>query len=256
MNSSPEIEQAARRYEPVASDFTGRVILVTGATGGFGRPLSTALVDLGATVILHGRSARKLDALHDELLDRGPETSVAELDLERAQGDEYLSLTEAIEERFGRLDGLVHNAAILGDRSPIEHYDIGTWQRVLHVNVTAPFILTRCLLPLLKRSSDASIVATSSGVGNHARAHWGAYCVSKYGLEALALLIADENDVSQVRSNIVNPGKARTSMRRSAYPGEDPDSLPIPASLVGPFLYFLGTASRGITGARVDVQTY
>ena len=149
MNNSPEIEQIARTYRPAPQDFAGRVIFVTGSTQGIGRALAEALVRLGARVILHGRSARKLDALHGSLLDQGPETGVAQLDLERAQGDEYLHLTEQIETRYGRLDGLVHNAALLGERSPIEHYDIGVWQRVLHVNVTAPFILTRCLLPLL-----------------------------------------------------------------------------------------------------------
>lgn len=256
MTDQEEIQRKARKYEPTASDFAERVILVTGATGGIGRALSTALVDLGARVILHGRNERRLDALHKELLDRGPETTAAVLDLERAQGEGYMALANAIEERYGRLDGLAHNAALLGDRSPIEHYDIGTWQRVLHVNVTAPFILTRCLLPLLKQSEDAALVSTSSGVGNHARAHWGAYCVSKFGLEAFTQIFASENDRTPIRANIVNPGKARTSMRRRAFPGENPDSVPDPATLVGPFLYFLGAASRGITGARVDAQTY
>ena len=251
-----QIETNARRYEPAAEHFEGRTIMVTGATGGIGRALAIALVELGATVILHGRNARKLDGLHSELLGRGPETTVAPLDLERAQGDDYIALSDAIEERYGRLDGLVHNASVLGDRSPIAHYDIGLWQRVMHVNTTAPFILTRCLLPLLEAANDASIIATSSGVGNHARAHWGAYCVSKFGLEALAGILAEENENGTIRCNIVNPGRTKTSMRRKAYPGEDPDTLPEPTTVLAPFLFLLGSASRGITGARIDVQDY
>lgn len=256
MDESQATETAAREYVPHPDHFRDRVIMVTGATSGLGRAIALALVEVGATVILHGRNARKLDAMYRELLDKGPETTVAQLDLERAQGDAYMQLTDAIEARYGRLDGLVHNAGLLGDRSPIEHYDIGLWQRVLHVNLTAPFILTRCLLPLLHRSKDASVIATTSGVGNHVRAHWGAYCVSKFGLEAFAGLVAVENDRSTIRCNIVNPGKVRTQMRRKAYPGEDPATVPLPSEMVGPFLYLLGDAGKGVTGARIDAQSY
>lgn len=254
MNNSPDIEKLARTYEPTSEDLAGRVIFVTGSTQGIGRAIAEDLIRLGAHVILHGRSARKLDTLHKELLPLGPKTSVAQLDFERAQGDEYMHLTEQIEARYGRLDGLVHNAALLGERSSIEHYDIGIWQRVLHVNVTAPFILTRCLLPLLHAADDPSVIATSSGVGNRGRPHWGAYSVSKFGLEAFAEILATEHEGAALRCNIVNPGKARTNMRRRAYPGEDPQTLPHPAELTGPFLFLLGASSRGITGKRIDVQ--
>ncbi len=136
-----------RDYRPDPRTFDDRIILVTGATRGIGRAVATALVRQGATVVLHGRNAKALDDLYKELCELGPEPAVAQLDLERAQGDDYRALTEQIESRYGRLDGLLHNAAILGDRSPIEHYDIGLWQRVVHVNLNTAFILTRCLLP-------------------------------------------------------------------------------------------------------------
>jgi NAD(P)-dependent dehydrogenase (short-subunit alcohol dehydrogenase family) len=243
-----------RSYQPVATDFEDRVIMVTGATRGIGKAVATDLVKLGATVILHGRKAKKLDALYRELKTLGPEPAVAELDLERAQGHEYQHLIDEIDERYGRLDGLLHNAGILGDMSPIEHYDIGLWQRVLHVNLTAAFILTRCLFPLLKASDDASLLFTTSGVGQRGRAFWGAYSVSKFGTEALAQIIAAENESSNLRCNLINPGGTRTDMRRAAYPAEDPDQLPAPAEITTPYLYLLGRASRGVRGQRFEAQ--
>jgi NAD(P)-dependent dehydrogenase (short-subunit alcohol dehydrogenase family) len=241
-------------YEPAREDFSDRVIMVTGATRGIGKAVATGLVKLGATVILHGRRANALDRLYQELAQIGPEPAVAVLDLERAQGDAYQQLADEIGRRYGRLDGLLHNAGILGDRSAIEDYDIGLWQRVLHVNLTAPFILTRCLLPLLRASDDPSLVFTTSGVGNTGRAYWGAYCVSKFGTEGLAEMLAQEHESQGLRCNLINPGGTRTDMRRMAYPGEAPDTLPLPEKIIGPYLYLLGRASRGVTGLRLDVR--
>lgn len=243
-------------YVPAADEFASRVILVTGATQGIGRALATGLVRHGATVILHGRREKALDALYAELKDQGPEPAVAVLDLARAQGPDYLALTDEIERRYGRLDGLVLNAGILGDRSPIEHYDIGVWQQVIHVNLNAQFILLRCLLPLLRNSDDASIIMTTSSVGKRGRAHWGAYAVSKFGLEGLAQVLAEELASTLVRVNCVNPGRTRTRMRAHAYPGEDPGDVPPPDSVLGTFYYLLGPAGRGVTGERFDCQRY
>jgi NAD(P)-dependent dehydrogenase (short-subunit alcohol dehydrogenase family) len=241
-------------YEPAADALADRVILVTGATAGIGRAMSRALVQHGATVLLHGRNAKLLDALYHELVPLGPEPAVAQLDLERAQGPEYQALTDEIEKRYGRLDGLLHNASLLGDRSPIEHYDIGLWQRVLLVNLTAPFILTRCLMPLLRNSRDASVLFTTSGVGNRGRAFWGAYSASKFGTEGFAQVLADEVENTAIRVNAINPGPTRTRMRARAYPAENPDTLLAPESLTLPYLYLLGPASRGVRGRRFDAQ--
>jgi NAD(P)-dependent dehydrogenase (short-subunit alcohol dehydrogenase family) len=245
---------AAYDYVASEADFTGRVILVTGATRGIGRAVATRLIELGADVILHGRNGKELEKLYQALKSVGQEPTVAQLDLERAQGDEYQHLSDQIAARYGRLDGLLHNAGILGDRSPIEHYDIGLWQRVMHVNVNAAFILTRCLLPLLKSSDDAALLWTTSGVGNRARAYWGAYCVAKFATEGLAQILAAEYDPAELRSNLINPGGVRTNMRRHAYPGEDPMQLPRPEDVLTPYLYFLGRGSRGVSGARIDAQ--
>jgi NAD(P)-dependent dehydrogenase (short-subunit alcohol dehydrogenase family) len=243
-----------RSYRSKPGDFDGRVVMVTGATSGIGRAVATELVRSGATVILHGRNEKALEALYQELKPLGPEPSVAQIDLERAQGPQYQQLIEQIESRYGRLDGLLHNAAILGDRSPIEHYDIGLWQRVLLVDLTAPFILTRCLLPVLRNSADASIVFTTSSVGRRGRAYWGAYSVAKAGLENLAEVLADELENTPIRVNVVNPGGTRTKMRTRAYPAESPASVPTPESVVAPFLYLLGGASHLIRGQRFDLK--
>ena len=150
---------------------------------------------------------------------------------------------------------MLHNAAILGQHAPIEHYDIGTWHQVMHLNLNVPFILTQILLPVLRQSADASVVFTSSGVGRQGRAFWGAYAVSKFGLEGLSEVLADETSgEGRLRVNCINPGRTRTSMRRAAYPGEDPATLPAPESLMGPYLWLLGPASRGVTGHSIDCQ--
>jgi NAD(P)-dependent dehydrogenase (short-subunit alcohol dehydrogenase family) len=241
-------------YQPRSSDFENRVILVTGTTAGIGRAVARDLVRNGATVILHGRNEKALESLYQELKALGPEPSVAQIDLERAQGPQYEALTAEIESRYGRLDGLLHNAAILGDLSPIEHYDIGLWQRVLLVDLTAPFILTRCLLPLLRKSADASILFTTSSVGRRGRAYWGAYAVAKAGTERLAEVLADELENTPIRVNAINPGRTRTRMRARAYPAENPASVPTPESATRPYLYLLGGASRGVRGRRLEVQ--
>lgn len=233
-----------------------RVILVTGAGSGIGRALAKAAAGLGATVILHGRSVRKLEAVYDEIraLDH-PEPAIFPLDLARAKGEDYDRLSGAIEEQWGRLDGLVQNAGILGSRAPIEHHDVAEWQLVLHVNLTAPFILCRCLLPLLLKSEDASVIFTSSGVGRRGKAYWGAYAVSKFGIEGLNQVLADElENKPGIRVNAVNPGPTRTAMRAAAYPAEDPMHLKTPEEILGVYLYLLGPESRGTTGQSLDAQ--
>ncbi|HET7608463.1 MAG TPA: YciK family oxidoreductase [Gammaproteobacteria bacterium] len=243
-----------RSYRPAPQDLDGRVIMVTGATSGIGRAVARGLVVHGATVILHGRNEKALEALYQELKPLGPEPSVAQIDLERAQGPQYQQLLDEIEARYGRLDGLLHNAAILGDRAPIEHYDIGLWQRVLLVDLTAPFILTRCLLPLMRNSADASLLFASSSVGRRGRAHWGAYSVAKGGIENLAEILTDELENTAIRVNVINPGGTRTKMRMRAYPAENAAKLPTPESVAPPYLYLLGGASRAIRGRRFEVR--
>lgn len=246
-----------RTHNPRPDELAGRVIAITGASSGIGRAVALACARCGATVILIGRNARKLEAVHTEIESAGgPEATIAVLDLEKALASDYDQLAAAVLERFGRLDGLLHNAGILGTLAPIEHYDVPTWCRVMHINVTAAFALTQVLLPALKKSPDASIVFTSSSVGRRGRAYWGAYAVSKFATEGFMQILASElENITAIRVNSINPGRARTMMRRQAYPAEDLNSLPLPETLTGPYIALLGDASRGITGKTFDGQS-
>ncbi len=243
-------------YQPAANHLKDRVILVTGAGSGIGRALAHDLARQGATVGLLGRQSKKLERVYDEIVTRGgPTPALLPFDLENALAPQYDALAEALRTEIGRLDGLVHNAALLGVRSPIAHFDVPTWCRVLQVNLTAAFCLTQVCLPLLEKSADASIVFTTSGVGHVGRAYWGAYAVSKFGVEGLAQVLAHEyqgND--RLRINVIDPGATRTDMRAVAYPGEDPKTLKTPAEITAAYLYLLGPDSRGVSGERVLAQ--
>jgi NAD(P)-dependent dehydrogenase (short-subunit alcohol dehydrogenase family) len=245
-----------RRHQPRADELRGRVIAITGAGDGIGRAVAIACAGAGAEVVLLGRTVRKLEAACDAIEASGASHPViAPLDLERAVAADYDAVAAAIEQRFGRLDGLLHNAGLLGDLSPIEHYDVPLWCRVMHVNVTAAFALTQVLLPALRASPDASVLFTSSSVGRRGRAYWGAYAASKAAVEGLAEVLADEcAGTTHVRVNTINPGGTRTAMRRRAYPSEAPDGVPPPESITVPYVCLLGPASRGVTGRRFDAQ--
>jgi len=245
-----------KSYEYADDILNGRVIMITGATDGIGRALAMHAAGLGAQVLLHGRSKKKLEKIYDEIeaIEGAPRPSIAVLDLSLADGDAYASLTESIEKEFGRLDGLVHNAGILGPRLSIEQYEISDWQRVMHVNLTAPFVMTQQLLPLLKQSEDSSVIFTSSGVGRVGKAYWGAYSVSKFGTESLSQILAAENSHTALRFNCINPGPVRTKMRLEAYPAEDKDTLLTPEDIVAAYVYLLGPDSKGVTGQSFDIQ--
>ena len=243
-------------YEYADDVLKGRIILITGASDGIGKALALHTAALGAQVILHGRNTRKLEAVYDEIeaLDGVKRPSIAVLDLATAGGDEYAALARSIEDEFSRLDGLVHNAAILGQRLSIEQYDPGEWQKVVHINLTAPFVITQLLLPILKKSPDASIVYTSSGVARIGKAFWGAYSASKFGIESLSQMVAAENEHTSVRSNCINPGPVRTNMRLEAYPAEDREQVPTAEEILPGYIYLLGPDSKGVTGQSFDIQ--
>lgn len=245
-----------RNYEAQPDLLDGRVILITGASDGIGRALALRCASLGAQIILHGRNTAKLEAVYDQIeaLDAAPRPSIAVMDLGKAGSEAYTSLADGLLDEFGRLDGLVHNAGMLGDRFSIEQYDAVTWQRVMHVNVTAVFALTQVLIPLLQQSEDPSVVFTSSGVGRVGRAFWGAYSVSKFATEGLCQVLADEHRESKLRANCINPGATRTNMRLEAYPAEDRDALKAPDDILPAYLYLLGPDSRGVTGQSIDAQ--
>lgn len=250
MSSEPQ------NYQYENNALRDRVILITGASDGIGKALAIECARLGARVILHGRSTTKLERVYDEIsaLDDAPRPSIAVLDLASANAEGYTTLASSIADEFGRLDGLVHNAGILGERFTIEQYDAVMWQRVMHVNVTAAFALSQVLLPLMKKSDDASMIFTSSGVGRTGKAFWGAYAASKFATEGLSQVLADEHRDSALRVNCINPGATRTSMRLAAYPAEDRDALKTPEEILPAYIYLLGGDSKGVTGQSIDAQ--
>ena len=243
-------------YSYPADLLKDRVILITGASDGIGKALAIRCAELGARVILHGRNEKKLSAVYDEIiaLDGALRPSIAVMDLLAADAEAYTSLVASVDGEFGRLDGLVHNASILGKRHAIEQYDPGEWQQVLHVNLTAPFVLTQQLFPLLRAAADPSVIFTSSGVGRVGKAYWGAYSVSKFGTESLSQILAAENPQTAMRFNCINPGPTRTGMRLAAYPAENRDLLKGPDEILETYLYLLGPDSKGVTGESLDCQ--
>ena len=244
-----------RTYSPAPDALNDRVILITGASDGIGKAVAIAAAAHGARVILHGRNVKRLEEVYDSIIAAGhARPSILPLDLEKAGPAEYDALSAAIENEFGRLDGLLHNAGMLGDRAPIEHHDVPKWLRTMHVNVNAPFILSQRCLPLLRKSQDASIVFTSSGVVARPRAYWGAYLASKWASDGLMHMLADELESQKIRVNSINPGKVKTNMRLQAYPAEDRSTLPEAHTIVGPYLYLLGPDSKGVQGQTIDCQ--
>lgn len=232
-----------------------RVILVTGAGRGIGEAAAKAYATHGATVLLLGKNEDSLNEVYDQIEAAGhPQPVVIPFNLETALPHQYDELAATIEAEFGRLDGLLHNAAILGPRTPLEQLSGDNFMRVMQVNVNAMFMLTSTLLPLLKLSEDASVIFTSSSVGRQGRAYWGAYATSKFATEGLMQVLADEVDGTQVRANSVNPGATRTGMRAQAYPGENPTNNPLPEAIMPVYLYLMGPDSRGVNSQAFDAQ--
>lgn len=239
-------------------DLRGRVVLVTGATGGLGRPLALACAAAGAAVVLHARVVRKLEALYDEIVDAGhAEPVILPLDLSKAGADDFANVASALNAQLGRLDALVHAAALLGSLSPLEHQSFDAWLALLRVNVAAPMGLTRALMPLLSHASDASVVFTLDSRGEAPRAYWGGYAVTKAAIGALARELADEwENRANLRVNAVVPGPIRSPLRTQTHPGEDPGTLPLPEALVPLYLGLIGAQSKADSGMLIDAQAW
>ena len=250
------VHHAPADYQPPPDLLKGKTLLVTGAGAGIGRAAALSYAKHGATVILLGRTSSKLEAVYDEIEARGgAQPGVVELDLAVATPENCINLAAGLEEEFGHIDGLLHNASVLGERRPIESANYTAWQEVMQVNVNAQFLLTRHLLPLLQAAPSASIIFTSSGVGRTGKAYWGAYAVSKFATEGSMQVLASElENTSQVRANSLNPGATNTAMRRTAYPAEHPDTNPSPEAIMACYLYLMGGDSHGVTGKMFAAQ--
>ena len=245
-------------YEPAPNLLAGRTVLVTGAGDGIGRVAALTYAEHGANVVLLGRTRAKLDAVFDAITASG-KTKPLLVPADLLQVDEAAAeaLAQGIRDEYDRLDGLLHNASLLGPRTTLVHYPVPAWLDVMQANVTAGFLLTRALLPLLHEAGDASIIFTSSGVGRRGRAHWGAYAVSKFATEGMMETLADEvAETGRIRVNSLNPGATRTAMRAAAYPAEDPATLPTAEQHMALYLYLMGPDSTGVNGQRFDAATW
>ena len=243
-------------YQPAPDLLQDRVILVTGAGIGIGRTVVRCLAGHGATVVLLDRATRTLEQVYDEIEQAGgPQPAIYPMNLEGATPKDYADLAHVLDTEFGRLDGLLHNAALFEGLTPIANYDIELWYRILQVNLNAPFLLTQAVLGLLNRSTDASVVFTTDRVGDEGQAYWGAYAVAKGGAQTLMKLLASELETNTpIRVNSLDPGRVRTELSLRAYPGRDPAEWAKPEDILAVYLYLLGPDSRGVTGQTFHAQ--
>jgi NAD(P)-dependent dehydrogenase (short-subunit alcohol dehydrogenase family) len=238
-----------------AGRLAGRVYLVTGAAAGLGRAVSLGFAAEGAQVVLLDRVMEGLEAVYDEIeAAGGPQPAIFALDLEGAQPEDYGKVAEALEETFGRLDGLVHAAARLGPLSPIEHYPAEDWSGLLRGHLTGPFLLTQACLGLLNRVDDPTVTFVSDAVGEHPTAYWGAYAVSKAAVEAFARILGEEHERRALRVNTLEPGAIRTSLQNDAYPAGNPEDRRDPAELVPAFLELAAPRSHPRRGQRIKAD--
>ena len=243
-------------YQASPNLLQDRIILITGAGDGIGKAAAISCAALGAKVILAGRTLAKLEQVFDQIVVAGgAEPVIYPVDLEGASTEDYDELALNLDQQFGRLDGLLQNAAILGQRTPLSNYRQDVWDRVMQVNVTAQFKMTQALMPVLEKSADASILFTTSSVGRQGRAFWGAYAVSKFATEGMMQTWAAELEgLGSIRVNVVNPGATRTKMRAQAFPAENPDSLKTAEDIMPAYLYLLGPDSASVNGQSIDAQ--
>jgi NAD(P)-dependent dehydrogenase (short-subunit alcohol dehydrogenase family) len=232
----------------------GKVALVTGGSRGIGRAIAAAYVQNGASVFICGRNVNDIEATLREMRQIGGVVDGLTGDVGKAEDVEHI-VDKAVQ-RFGAIDVLVNNASILGPREPIANYPLAAWDEVMRINLTGLFLITRAILPIMLERRSGSIINVTSGVGRRGKARWGAYAVSKAGLENLTQVLADEVSQTGLRVNSVNPAATRTRMRAEAYPAEDPLALPAPEEITPIFVYLASDASAGVTGQSLEARDW
>ena len=249
-------EQQIIHYQGATDLLKDRIILVTGAGDGIGKAAALAFAQAGATVILAGRTVAKLEHIYDQIVAADcVQPVIYPIDLEGAVSEDYEQLAVALDQQFGRLDGLLLNAGVLGQRTPLSNYRHDIWNKVMHINITAQFQMAQALMPVLEKSNDASVVFTSSSVGRQGRAFWGAYAISKFAVEGMVQTWAAELDgLGSVRINAINPGATSTNMRAQAYPAENPENLKTAEQIMPAYLYLLGPDSDKVNGQSINAQ--
>ena len=230
----------------------GKVVMVTGASQGLGRALAFAYAEEGAKVVVNARSEGSVGPVAEEVEKLGAEVLAVAADV--SESEDVRRLVNAAVERFGRIDALVNNAGLLGPRVAIADYPEDEWRRVLDANLTGPYLVSKAAMPHM--SEGGSIVNVVSGVSVEGRAGWGAYSVSKFGIEGLTQILAAELREQGVRVNAVDPGGMRTDMRAAAYPEEDPQTKITPEENTAVFLYLASEESKGVTGERFKAQEF
>ena len=239
-------------FIPAPGFMENRTLLITGG-GGLGKATAQACASYGANVILLGRTLAKLEAVYDQITDAGcPEPALYPMNLEGAASKDYEDLAGVLQTEFGKLDGLIHNAAFLGSLTPTEHYEAELWLRVMQVNVNGPMMMTQALLPLLRASATASLTFVSDRMREPPKPYWGAYAVSKYAQFAFMQTLASEAALDRrLRVNAYDPGPMNTRLRTQAYPGIDPNTWAKPEERTRGLLYLLSEASNGVNGELV-----
>lgn len=236
-----------------------RTILVTGAGYGIGRTAALTYAKAGATVILLGRTQEALNETYDLIEEAGyPQAAVLPFDLANTDEEQYRQLANIIDENFGRLDGVLLNAGVLGQRTTLENYHWDTWQKVMQINANSQFVLMKHLVPLLRKAeNDAAVIFTTSSVGRQARAYWGAYAISKFAVEGLTQMFAEElENTSNIRVNCINPGATRTTMRQEAYPAEHPGDVDPADSIMPLYLYLMSPESKELNGQSLNAKEF
>ncbi|MGR5360317.1 YciK family oxidoreductase [Vibrio mediterranei] len=242
-------------YSTAPEALKGKVILVTGAGAGIGRQAALSYAEHGATVILLGRNVKNLEYLYDEIENAGyPQPAIIPLDLKGATKQNYIDMAETIEGQFGKLDGILHNASVLGTLSPFDQIEEETFDDVMQINVKSEFLMTQALLPALKKAEAGRVIFTSSTVGHSGRAFWGTYAISKFATEGMMQILADELSDTEIRVNAINPGATRTRMREKAYPGEDANTLKTPKDIMPLYLHLMDPSVTDVNGQCIDAQ--
>ena len=233
-----------------------RVIMVTGGANGIGAAAARTYAAHGATIVLMDKNVECLETLYDEIEDAGyPQPAIYPLDFEGAKQDDYIELANIIDKEFGRIDGLLHNAARRDPHSPLWEIDLEDWYEILQVNLNAPYMLTRACLELLRKAPAASVIFTTDHESRKHHAYWGAYGVSKHALDGLMLTFADElENQSSIRVNAIDPGAVRTNMRVKSFPGIKPEDMTAPEDIMDTYMYLMCDASKDDNGITFYAQ--
>ena len=234
-------------------ELEGKVAVITGGSAGLGSALALRFAEEGAAVSVCGRRDEAIQGVCRQVEEIGGRCLGVVADV--TDPVEVARWLASAKMELGPIDALVNNASVLGDRVPIEDYGLDTWRHVIRVNLTGAFVCSRAIVPYL-RETRGSLINVSSGVGDHGRAYWGAYCVSKNGLEAMSGIMAGELEEDGIRVNTVDPGSMRTSMRAAAYPDEDPMTLPEPSEVTDVFVYLASDRSSGVSGERFRAKEF